>query len=427
MLDIEFILENQELVSETIKNKKGVPVDFSHLQKLHSRRNSLLKQVGDVNHKRKEAASVRDTEAGKQLKEEGAKLSAQLNEVTQELQQIISKIPNTYLADVPVGDDEDDNVVLREWGEKTTFSFTPKPHWELGKDLDIIDSERATKVSGSRFVYLKGDLVRVQFALIQWVLDVVTDKSIIEKLVNEKDLNISTKPYIPVVPPTLITPEMFFGMARLEPRTERYYIPDDNLFLIGSAEHTLGAMHANEMFNESELPIRYIGYSTSFRREAGSYGKDTKGILRQHQFDKLEFESFSVPEKSREEQDLLVALQEYLMQQLLLPYRVMAVCTGDMGGPDLRQIDIEVWMPGQGKYRETHSADLMGEYQARRLGTKVRRDSGINEFVHMNDATAIAIGRTLIALLENNQQSDGSITVPNVLRPYMNGIDKISK
>ena len=224
----------------------------------------------------------------------------------------------------------------------------------------------------------------------------------------------------------MITPEMLFGMARLDPREDRYYIQEDNLFLVGSAEHTLGSMHANESFDEKDLPLRYVGYSTAFRREAGSYGKDTKGILRQHQFDKMEFQCFTVGEKSKQEQDFLVALQEHLMQQLGLPYQVYCCLYREiMGGPDIRQIDIETWMPGQDTYRETHSADLMGEYQTRRLGTKVKRDSGEKEFVHTNDATVFAMGRTLIALMENNQQSDGSVVIPEVLRPYMSGAERI--
>ena len=198
----------------------------------------------------------------------------------------------------------------------------------------------------------------------------------------------------------------------------------DNLYLIGSAEHTLGAMHMDQTFFEQNLPLRYIGFSTSFRREAGSYGKDTKGILRVHQFDKIEMESFTIPEDSKIEQDFFVAIQEYLMKSLEIPYQVVMICTGDMGTPDARQLDIEAWLPGQNKYRETHTSDLMTDYQARRLNTKVKLKSGKTEFVHMNDATAFAIGRTLIAILENYQQKDGSVLVPKVLQA-LTGFDKI--
>ena len=215
-------------------------------------------------------------------------------------------------------------------------------------------------------------------------------------------------------------------MARLDPIDDRFYFEKDDLVLIGSAEHTLGPMYMDTTVPEAELPIRYFAYTPAFRREAGSYGRDTRGILRQHQFDKIEMECFTKPEDGFAEQDFLVAIQEYLLQQLKLPYQVVAVCTGDMGFPDQRQIDIETWMPGQDSYRETHSADYVGGFQARRLNTKIKRANGEVEPVHMNDATALAMGRTLIAILENNQQEDGTVIVPEVLRAYM-GKDRIEK
>jgi seryl-tRNA synthetase len=216
-------------------------------------------------------------------------------------------------------------------------------------------------------------------------------------------------------------------MARLEPRDERYIFGDDDIVLVGSAEHTLGPLHMDEVIAEDRLPIRYAGYSTAFRREAGAAGKDTRGILRQHQFDKVELESFAKPEDGYAEQELFVAVQEHLMQLLKLPYQVMIICTGDMGGPDQRQFDIETWMPGQNTYRETQTSDYMGGYQARRLNSRLKRADGTIEPVHMNDATAFAIGRTLIAVMENYQNEDGSITVPEVLRQYMGGKEKIEK
>ena len=208
-------------------------------------------------------------------------------------------------------------------------------------------------------------------------------------------------------------------MARYMTPEEHYMFPNDDLMLIGSAEHTLGSMHIDKIFEESDLPIRYAGYSTAFRREAGAAGKDTSGILRQHQFDKLEMEVFSLPENAMQEQNFLVGIQEYALKLLKLPYQVVAVCTGDMGFPDTRQFDIETWMPGQNKDRETHSADYTGGFQARRLNTRVRRADGKIEHVHMNDATVIAIGRILIAIIENYQQADGSIKIPEVLRKYL--------
>ena len=425
MLDISFILENRDIVRKAIEDKKKDPVDLDQIASLYEKRSGLVESISENNRQRKIAAESRDVAQGSALKQSLAGMEDELRSVTKELTDLVASIPNIPSPDVPVGADENDNVVIRQWGEKPVFDFTPKAHWDLGKDLNIIDNERAAKVAGARFTYLKGGLVRLQFALIQWVLQVLGDEQALQEIITKNNLTVSSKPFEPVIPPVMITPEMLFGMARLDPREDRYYIQEDNLFLVGSAEHTLGSMHANESFDEKDLPLRYVGYSTAFRREAGSYGKDTKGILRQHQFDKMEFQCFTVGEKSKQEQDFLVALQEHLMQQLGLPYQVIAVCTGDMGGPDIRQIDIETWMPGQDTYRETHSADLMGEYQTRRLGTKVKRDSGEKEFVHTNDATVFAMGRTLIALMENNQQSDGSVVIPEVLRPYMSGAERI--
>ena len=422
MLDIEFILENRDIVQTAVTRKNGAPVDFDRIAALHERRSELVRSVNMINRNRKEAADARDAERGGALKRELAAAEEELRSVTKDLTDRIVAIPNIPSPDTPVGAGEEDNVVLRECGGKPSFDFQPKAHWDIGAERDFIDNERGAKVAGARFTFLKGDFVRLQFSLIQWVFDVVTDERVIREVIESNNLSVPSSPFIPVVPPVMITPEMFFGMARLEPREDRYFIPEDNLFLIGSAEHTLGAMHADEVFGESDLPLRYIGYSTAFRREAGSYGRDTKGILRQHQFDKLEFETFTVGEAALEEQNFLVAMQEYLMRQLGLPYRVVAVCTGDMGAPDARQIDIETWMPGQGVYRETHSADLMREYQSRRLNIRVKRHSGEREFAHMNDATVFALGRILIAVMENNQRHDGSITVPAVLRPYMGGM-----
>jgi len=249
----------------------------------------------------------------------------------------------------------------------------------------------------------------------------------LQKVAAHARLTIDAKPFTAVVPPVFMRPQVMNRMARLDPIEDRFFFEKDDLILIGSAEHTLGPLHMDETVKEEALPIRYVGYSTAFRREAGSYGKDTKGILRQHQFDKIEMESFTLPEDGLAEQELMVGVQEYLLQQLGLPYQVVLVCTGDMGFPDQRQIDIETWMPGQNTYRETHSADYVGGFQARRLNTRVKRADNSVEHVHMNDATAFAIGRTLIAILENYQNEDGSVTIPEVLRPYMGGKEKMEK
>ena len=419
MLDIHFILQNKEIIEKAIKDRQKEPVDIDNIEILHKKRNSILEDVNNINQQRKEAADNRDIEKGKSLKEDLSRKESELKEVTKELTGLLSQIPNIPSPDTPIGKDENENVVLRKWGELPDFSFTPKAHWDIGTERGFIDNERAAKTSGARFTFLKGPLVKLQFALIQWAIDTLSNESVLSDIIRKNDLSIDPVPFVPVIPPAAIKPNMLFGMGRLEPKEDKYYIESDDIFLAGSAEHTLGTMHANEMFDEDVFPLRYVGYSTAFRREAGTYGKDTKGILRQHQFDKLEMESFTVGERSKVEQDFLVAIQEYFMQQLGLPYQVVSVCTGDMGTPDVRQIDIETWMPGQGVYRETHSADLVGEYQARRLGIKVKRNSGEKEFVHMNDATVFAIGRTLIAIIENYQQESGNIEVPEVLRPYM--------
>jgi seryl-tRNA synthetase len=259
----------------------------------------------------------------------------------------------------------------------------------------------------------------MQFALIQMCLEILTNEEKLKQIIEGAGVSITAKAFLPVIPPVFIRPLVQMKMARYMTPEEHYLFPNDDLMLIGSAEHTLGSMHMDKIFEESDLPVRYAGYSTAFRREAGAAGKDTNGILRQHQFDKLEMEVFSLPENSIQEQNFLVAIQEYVLKTLKLPYQVVAVCTGDMGFPDTRQIDLETWMPGQNTYRETHSSDSMGGFQSRRLNTRVRRSNGKIEPVHTNDATVVAIGRTLIAIMENYQQADGSIKIPEVLRKYM--------
>lgn len=424
MLDIKYIRENPDFVQKNAMLKK-VDVNIQELLEFDDQRKSLRQTVDELNQKRNEAARSKDIEQGKMLKLEVAEVEQRLREAEEAVNRILSTIPNMPSDDTPVGDDESANVVIKTVGEPTKFSFEPKPHWDLGVALDIIDNERAAKVSGARFTYLKGDAALLQFALIQFTMSVLINEGVLSEIAKEAGLNVDTKPFVPVIPPVLINPEPFARMARLEPREERYHISTDDVYLIGSAEHTLGAMHMDEVLTADQLPLRYVGYSTSFRREAGSYGKDTKGILRVHQFDKLEIESFSLKENGLSEQQFIVAIQEYLLGALKLPYQVVSVSTGDMGGPDHKQVDIETWMPGQNKYRETHSSDYNTDYQSRRLNTRVKRADGTMELVHMNDATVFAIGRTLIAILENYQQEDGSVKIPSVLQPYMFGITEI--
>ncbi len=426
MLDIKFIRDNPDIVRAAITNKKGKPVDLDEVLKLHDERKSLAQKVDEINRKRNEAAAGRDIEAGKKLKEEHAALEEKHADIEKKLVALLLKIPNIPSPDTPVGTDEKSNKVVRQVGEKRNFGFSPKQHFEIGEALGIIDSETAGKVSGARFTYFKGDLAMMQFGLLTLALKILTDEDILKEIASRAGLKVSTKPFIPVVPPYMMRSAVMNRMARLEPIEERYYLEKDDLVLIGSAEHTLGPMHMDETVPEAALPIRYVGYSPAYRREAGSYGKDMRGILRLHHFDKVEMETFCRPEDGILEQDFIVAIQEHLVGLLGLPYQTVIIATGDMGFPDQRQIDLEIWMSGQGLYRETHSADYMGGFQARRLNTKVKRADGSTEPVHMNDATMVAMGRTLAAILENYQESDGSVRVPKVLQQYV-GKDIIRK
>lgn len=428
MLDIFLLRNNPEQVKKGIAAKNVDPKQVDDFLFLDERWRTILKTIEDKRALQKKLSDTRDIEAAKKNKQEIKLLEEQLAAIEKEREAIWVKIPNLPDADVPAGKDERDNKVLRKWGEPKKFDFEPKDHLALGEKLGIINVEAAAKVSGTRFNYLKGAAVLLEFAIIQYVFDVLTNEKKMNRLAKTIEKGYSAKPFVPVVPPMMIKPEVFRKMARLDPgqEEERYHLQKDDLYLVGSAEHTLGPLHMDETIEEEKLPLRYIGFSSAFRREAGSYGKDTRGILRVHQFDKLEIESFTVPEHSRKEQDFIVAIQEYLMQSLELPYQVVAVCAGEMGGPDARQIDIETWVPSQAKYRETHTSDLMTDYQSRRLGTKVKRKDGKIELVHMNDATAFAIGRILIAILENYQNKDETIIVPKILRKYV-GFKKITK
>jgi seryl-tRNA synthetase len=266
-----------------------------------------------------------------------------------------------------------------------------------------------------------GDLVKLQFAIIQFSLNVLSDEKTLASIAKDAGLeNISTKPFVPVLPPAVARTAVYEATGRLNREEQTYKLEDDDLWLNASAEHTLAPMYMGETLNEADLPLRYVGYTTAFRREAGTYGKDMEGIIRLHQFDKLEMECFTLPKNGMSEHLFLVAIQEYLMQQLGLPYRVLNKCTADIGFPNARGVDIEVWLPAQDKYRETHTADFISDFQAE--GTQTRVKTGdTSVYVHNNDATAFAMGRTLVAIIENYQQEDGAIKVPQALQPYMNG------
>ncbi len=424
MLDIAFIRENPDIVRAAIKNKNREGIDLDRILVLAEERKTNANEISEINRQRNVAQEARDGEAGKRLKEE-LKAAEEKHQVTEkELVSLLIKIPNIPSADTPIGPDESGNVVIRQWGDKPQFPFTPKAHWDLGKDLGIIDNEKAAEVSGARFVYLKGDMALLEMALMRFGFDTLISEETLKKIIEGAGLTVSSKPFVPVIPPILMRSQVMNRMARLDPIDERYYFEKDDMVFVGSAEHTLGPLHMDEILKEEDLPLRYVAMTPAFRREAGAAGKDTRGIMRLHQFDKLEMETFSKPEDGLAEQNLMVAIQEYLLQQLGLPYQVVSICTGDMGFPDQRQIDIETWMPGQDAYRETNTSDYIGGFQARRLNSRVRRGDGTLEPVHMNDATAFS-QRPLAAILENNQNEDGSITIPEVLRPYMGGREKI--
>ncbi|OGN07331.1 MAG: serine--tRNA ligase [Candidatus Yanofskybacteria bacterium RIFCSPHIGHO2_02_FULL_38_22b] len=421
MLDIKFIRQNIEIVKKAIQNK-NIDLDLDKLLAADERKRHVMTELeqlrSEQNKKSKGPQSPENIEESRGLKEKIKLLEKELEIVDKEFNDLALKVPNIPSEDTPVGKDESENKVLRQVGKITQFNFKPKEHWELGQELDVIDMERAAKVSGARFAYRKGAIPLLELAVINYTFSVLTNEDTLKKIGKKAKLDISSKPFRPIFPPVMIKPEVFQKMDRLEPKEERYHIPSDDIYLIGSAEHTIGSMHMDETLKEEEMPVRYIGFSTAFRREAGSYGKDVKGLIRMHQFDKLEIESFTLPENSQKEQDFIVAIIEHMVQDLGLPYQVLIMCTGDMGKQDARHIDIEIWMPGQNKYRETHTSDLMTDFQARRLNTKVKRVSGESQYVHMNDATAFALSRIVVAIMENYQTEKGTIKIPKVLQKY---------
>lgn len=421
MLDIKFIRQNSEKVKKACKDKQ-IDIDVDVFLDLDEKARAIQMEIETLR-AQKNKLTKDDIERGRELKDRLKKLEEDFIAADGAKNKLYRSIPNIPADDIPVGISENDNKIIKTIGKKPAFNFIPKSHWQIGQDLDIIDKERASKVAGARFSYLKGGLVKLQWALMRFGLEVLTSEKTIIKISKLAKLNVSNKPFIPVLPPLMIKTEPYEAMDRLEPREERYKIEDEDLWLQGSAEHVLGTMHMDEIINENIFPVRYVGYATSFRKEAGTYGKDMEGIIRMHQFDKLEMESLTVAEESLQEHYFMIAIQEYLMQQLGLPYQVILKCSADIGKPNARGVDINVWLPSQDKYRETHTADYMTDYQARRLQTRVRRKSGAIELVHTNDATVFS-QRPLIAILENYQQKDGSVKVPEVLQKYA-GIKKI--
>jgi len=349
----------------------------------------------------------------RELDENSDRLTKVLKESEGEFNNLMLQIPNLPLDDVPIGRDEKDNVVSREWGEKSKFDlpagrqgFQPKNYLELAENLDLIDVKRAAKISGTRFGILKKEAALLEFSLINFTFETLLKDG-----------------FIPVIPPIMLKPEMLEKSGHLseKDKPERYFIEKDNAYLAGTAEQPIAAMHADEIFEEKDLPRRYLGFSTCFRREAGASGKDTKGIFRVHQFDKIEMFSICHPEKSSREHQFLLSCQEKLMQSLKIPYRVIQICTGDLGFPAAAAYDVEAWLPSENRYRETHTTFNDTDFQTRRLNIRYR-DSKTKKLAipHALNGTAFAIGRILIAIIENYQQKDGKIFVPEALQKYLN-------
>ncbi len=414
MIDIKDLLKNPNKYKQNMIERNLNSSLIDEVLNLKQKMNLLIKEKDEIRFfinkfsKTKPEENIIQEIKNKKIKLK--EIEKEIENIKQILNEKLSLIPNLKSLDVPYGKDENDNVILRTWGEIPNFDFPPKDHVELGKIYDLIDIERAGKVSGSRFYYLKNEAVLLEFALINFVYDLLLKEG-----------------FIPIIPPVFIKEEYYRGMGRLNSlqKEERYYLSQDDLYLVGSAEHTIGPYYANEILDEKDLPKRFLGFSTCFRREAGSYGKDVRGILRTHQFDKVEMFSFTLPEESEKEHEFLLSMQEKIMQELKLPYRVVLICSGDMGFTDYKQYDIETWLPGQNKYRETHSCSNTTDFQARGINARLRRRNGKIEYLHMLNATAIAIGRIIIAILENYQRKD-YIEVPEVLRKYLN-FDKITK
>lgn len=403
MLDIKFIRENPNKVKEGAQ-KKGVKVDIDKLLALDKKRREYLQKAESLKSKQNKLGKDKIKEAQK-LKAEIKKIEPELEKVGKELSSLMLQVPNLPLDEVPVGKDEKDNVVLRKEGKKPKFSFKPKDYLEIAEKLDLIDVKRAAKISGTRFGFLKNKAALLEFALINLAFDTLVRQG-----------------FIPIIPPVMLKSKMARGMGYLEQadKEDAYYLSKDDLYLIGTSEQSIGVMHTDEVFKEKNLPRRYVGFSTCFRREAGSYGKDTKGIFRVHQFDKVEMFSFCHPEKSKKEHQFLLSMEEKLMKALKIPYRVVQMCTADIAFPQVAKYDIETWMPGQNQYRETHSTSSCTDFQARRLNIRYKTKQGKLDFVHTLNGTAFAIGRTLIAIIENYQQKDGSIIVPQALQKYTN-------
>lgn len=400
MLDIKFIRENLKEVEEAAKNK-GFKVDIVQLLKLDEERRRLIGEIDSLRSEQKKLGQE-DIDEAKKLKERIKELEPKLVEINRDYRNLLLMVPNLPSSDVKIGKDETENEVIKKVGEVTEFDFKPQDYMALAKKYDLIDTERAAKVSGSRFGYLKREAAELEMALVNYALGILKKEG-----------------FAFVIPPVMIKEKAMQAMGYLEHggKEEIYHLEKDNLYLVGTSEQSIGPMHLDETIEEKDLPLKYASFSTCFRREAGSYGKDTTGILRVHQFDKIEMFVFAKPEESDKELDYLLSLEEKIMQGLEIPYQVVKMCTGDLGLPAAKKYDLEAWLPGQKRYRETHSTSNCTDFQARRLNIKYKTKDG-NKYLHTLNGTAVAIGRALIAIFENYQQKDGSIKIPKVLQKY---------
>ncbi len=423
MLDINIIRNDIEKVKQAIVNKNET-TSLDSFQELDSRRKALLIECDELRNKRnvtsKEISKLRSQKEDasgliqemKGVSDRIKQLESETNTVSNDLDSLLIRIPNIPADDVPVGKDPTSNVIVKSWGEKKSFLFTPLPHWDLGKKLDILDFERAAKISGAGFTLYKGAGARLERALYNFMLDLHTQEH----------------GYREVLPPHLVNRTSMTGTGQL-PKLEEdmYRIPDDDLFLIPTAEVPVTNIHANEILSSKELPILYAAYTPCFRREAGSYGKDTRGMIRVHQFNKVELVKFVQPETSYDELESLLSVSEKVLQLLGLQYQVVKLCTGDLSFAAAKCYDIEVWSPGVDKFLEVSSCSNFEDFQARRSNIRYRDDDkGDLRFVHTLNGSGVALPRTMIAIIETYQREDGSVEIPEVLRPYMNGLDIIS-
>ncbi|WP_372714201.1 serine--tRNA ligase [Ilyobacter sp.] len=423
MLDLRYMRDNIEFLKGMLKNRNAT-VDLDDFEQLDAERRDLLTEVEALKHKRnnvshevgrlkreKQDASHIISEMG-EVSSKIKELDSKLSEIDEKLQYYQMTIPNVYHESTPVGNDEEDNILVRTWGEPTEFKYEPKNHWELGEELGILDFERGAKLGGARFTVYRGLGARLERALINFMLD----------------LHTTEHGYTEHITPFLVRRDICEGTGQLPKFEDDMYKTTDEMFLISTSEITLTNLHRKEILEESDLPKYYTAHSPCFRREAGSYGRDVKGLIRQHQFNKVEMVKITTPENSYDELDRMVVNAETVLQKLGLPYRLVQLCTGDIGFSAAKTYDLEVWLPGQGKYREISSCSNCGDFQARRMGLKYRPEgTKKSEFVNTLNGSGVAVGRALLAIMENYQQEDGSIIIPEVLRPYMGGVDVIKK